>query len=275
MPTKEYYLGQRANRKTLLSFEAKAWFIGSCLFGVIAIAAMLWAAKCQINISRLKQELNTASVYASNTESELSVLRALNPYQYKYSQILESSDALQDLMPGWVVRIYKTPQQLTDLSAMMDMGAFVLDESKFTLASHENYGLDSLGNPLYRLNGLIPATMSGRFQIGVKLSFKNRTSKDKALPNLQSACFARVDVNNKRVIEHKIRYFPGNEDDAVLTGNVMVSKGVHPISALLYCDDGSQYSGDDVQISLTFREPGSNTFKNSSESVFHLYNHTS
>lgn len=71
--------------------------------------------------------------------------------------------------------------------------------------------------------------------LGVKLSFTNKSNRDRALPNQQSTCFARVDVNNKRVIEHKIRYFPGNEDDAVLTGNVMVTMGVHPISALLYC----------------------------------------
>lgn len=272
MPTKEYYAGLKRKRKSSMSSNVSVR-VACGIMAMLTLASAGWSFKSHSDVNKLQQEIAQASKVGAQKDIELSVLRAINPFQYKYSQLLESTASSQDLMPGWVVRIYKTPNKLSDLSSMMDMGAFILDESKFTLASHENYGLESPGNVLYRLNGLIPSSLSGRFQVGVRLSFGDENLRNVGLPNQQSSCFARVDVNNKRVIESKVRHMYGSKEDALLTGNVVVNKGVHPITALLYCEDDSKFTGKDVQISLTFRDPGSNSFKTSAESVFHVYKH--
>ncbi|MDT0595591.1 hypothetical protein [Glaciecola petra] len=270
MPTREYYIGKE-KPKNKLTTSSKSLYILGVIFVVLGVASALFLYKIEMNNQNLQKELNRVEQLNESKESELAILRTLNPYQFKYKQILGSSEIVRDLMPGWIARVYQAPKKISELATMMDMGAFVLDQSKFTLSSHESYGLDTPENALYRLNGLVPASVSGRFQVGMRLAFTLPNVRRAEMETKQASCFARVDVNNKRVIEKKIRFLAGKKEKQLLTGDVMVQEGIHPISALIYCDEDSVYSGQDVQISLTFRDPGSRAFKTSSESVFHLY----
>jgi hypothetical protein len=274
MPTREYYVGRKKTR-CMTKSQLKWYLILSCAITIIGVTSVVVLILTKMDNQQLKHQLSNVEQVNVSKESELAVLRTLNPYQFKYSQILKSADVVRDLMPGWITRVYKAPKHIAELKNMMDMGAFVLDQSKFTLSSHESYGLESPENALYRLNGLVPSTMAGRFQIGVRLTFTLSNVKQADLQTKQASCYTRVDMNNRRVIEQKIKFLPGRKEQELLTGDAMVQQGIHPISVLLYCDEDSIYSGDDVQISLTFRDPGSRSFKTSSESVFHIYKPTS
>ena len=166
MPGQEYYRQSRSERR---EHQRKVRFYSTStmllILALVAVSAFLWlqiSAKGEQFIKAEKLETIVAA-----QEQELTVLRSINPYQYKYAQILSSSEAIQDMLPGWVTRVYPAPEKIGELEAMMDMGAFILDQSKFTLASHKSYGVESPVNALYRLNGVLPTGTSGRYQIGM------------------------------------------------------------------------------------------------------------
>ena len=248
------------------------WFRHLCVALTVALVATAGFA-----LQKSKAHKENAKAFADAIdkikilEDELVVLRAINPYQFNNSQMLEQAAAEGDLLPGWVTRVYTAPKKIEQLSSMLDLGAFVLDQTKFHLATHLSYGLETPENALYRMNGLVPSESAGRYQIGLLFSFDLANMKESAKLTKQASCFARIDVNNKRVIERKIRFVPGKGDSQLFTGSVAVDKGIHPISAIFYCDDKSYFLGENVAVSITFRAPGELAFKKSADSVFHVY----
>lgn len=270
MPTTEYYRygkGQRRSHEGRLQWYSVT--IALLLVTVLVLSAVLWM---QTSSHRSKShKLSALELVLDAQEQELSVLRTINPYQYKYEQILSSKEVTRDMLPGWITRVYPAPNSLAELGSMMDMGAFILDQSKFTLASHESYGVESPVNPLYRLNGVLPSASAGRYQIGMRFAFTGTQSHADTMLSKYASCFTQIVVNNERIVEQRIRLNAGAHNNELITADVVVSKGLHPISVVLYCDSDSFYSGDDVQISMSFREPGAPTFTDSAHSVFHLY----
>lgn len=270
MPTQEYYRQSKSERREKKRQLQLYGIVSMVLAASLIVVVGYLYLQISVRNSQHAELENLGQVVAAQKE-ELAVLRIINPYQYKYAQILSSNEAKQDMLPGWVTRVYPAPEKIGELEGTMDMGAFILDQSKFTLASHESYGLESPDNALYRLNGVLPSETSGRFQIGMHFLFSASSLRGESAISKHASCFARLDVNNKRVIERKIRFNVGRKNNELITGDVMVEKGIHPISVLLYCDEDSYFLGQDVQISMSFREPGSQSFKKSSESIFHLY----
>ena len=270
MTTKQYYREgrgyRRTNKKRLTTLYVGLVGLACVVLSLSGIVFVQWKAQKSSD-----DELTELEALVSAQEKELMVLRGINPYQYKYAQILTSEEASRDMLPGWVTRVYTAPDKIGELGSMMDMGAFILDQSTFTLASHQSYGVESPVNPLYRMNGVLPSNNAGRFQIGMRFSFLHEYSGNEAVMSRYVSCFARLDVNNKRVIEKRIKFNVTKKSNELVTGDVMVERGIHPISAVLYCDDDSSVTGSNVQISMTFREPGAQSFRKSGDSVFHLY----
>ncbi len=242
-------------------------FIVSLIASVTAFSALYFSKQTD----ELKTQVKDKQRLIAIKEAELSVLRALNPFDFEYQQIIESHKVLKDMMPGWVARIYQTPARIEDIDYIMDIGSFLIDESKFTLSAHENYGIDSLPNALYRLNGLLPTTMPGRYQIGVEFDFSMPSSNVHPGVGKGVFCFTSVSVNDQNAIEARVKFRPGQKETKLLTGDLNVSQGIHPISVLLYCENNEQLDSDRIKVSLIFREPGSSSFRSSSESVFHIY----
>ena len=270
MSNRTYYNDSRGYKRSKRS--SVNWISVSLVIMVFVTAGLLGVTLKQWkNQNHQVEEKEELEALVSAQEKELMVLRGINPYQYKYSQILTSNDTTRDMLPGWVTRVYTAPDNLSELGTKMDMGAFILDQSTFTLASHKSYGVESPVNPLYRLNGVLPSGNAGRFQIGVRFTFADTLAGSEPVYSHYVSCYARLDVNNKRVIERRIKFNISKKNNELVTGDVMVEQGIHPISAILYCDDDSTVSGQDVQISMTFREPGAHSFRKSGDSVFHLY----
>jgi hypothetical protein len=155
---------------------------------------------------------------------------------------------------------------------MNDLGSFVMNETRFSLSSHKRYGIPQPSKSMYRLNGLFPSYKSGRLQVGVEFYLANNNNEqEKDNMSKICSCYARIDINNKRVIDKKLHMVTRYDNETVLTGEVELEKGVFPISALLYCDEKSDFSGDEVQVSISFRNPGQHSLSTNRYSIFHIY----
>ena len=153
---------------------------------------------------------------------------------------------------------------------MLDIGSFVLDQTKFTLASHQSYGLDTVGNVLYRMNALLPSQKAGRFQVGIEFSYSGDNSHTSSLNQQNLSCFTQLSINDKRIIDATIRFSASDNVEKLITGDAHIEQGLHPINATIYCDDSSKINGESIHISLNYRSPGENQFRKSRSAVFYI-----
>lgn len=205
-------------------------------------------------------------------EEELRILRTLNPYQVPSNEVLAKAVEQVDLFPGWIARVYPLPKQRENIALMNDLGSFVLNETKFSLSSHNHYGIPQLNKGMYRLNGLYPNKVTGRLQVAIELYL----ASDKSEGNYENAskicsCYVRIDMNGKRVIDKKIHMVTRFQDEQMIMGDVQLKKGLHPISATLYCDESSDFSGEQVKVAISFRGANQPSLSSSRHSIFHIY----
>ncbi|WP_286263028.1 hypothetical protein [Thalassotalea atypica] len=205
-------------------------------------------------------------------EEELSILRTLNPYHVGSNEILAKAVENIDLFPGWITRVYPVPDgNKIDLSAS-DLGSFVLNETRFSLLSHRRYGIAQPSVSMYRLNGLFPSRTNGRLQVGVEFFL---TSNSEALMEEKmsqiASCYARIDINQKRVIDKRLHLVTKYSHEQVIIGEVELNKGLFPISAMIYCDEKSDFNGEEVEVSISFRNSGQYNLSTSRNSIFHIY----
>ena len=237
------------------------------IVGLIFLSLTLWQGK-----SDLHKALMEKSVVVNTYEQELSILRTLNPYHVGSSQVLQEAVNNIDLFPGWITRVYPLPDSHEKAMYMMDLGSFVMNETRFSLSSHQRYGIPKPNKSMYRMNGLMPSQRKGRHQIGVEFYINDRklvVAKDKAGIG---SCYARVDINQKRVIEKHLRIFSRYNTEQMLTGEVELNKGLFPISAVFYCDKKSDFNGADVEVAISFRQPNQSSLSVERNSIFHIYN---
>lgn len=224
------------------------------------------------NSSKLQDAMLNQEILVGKFEQELAILRTLNPYHVESNEIIATAVENVDLFPGWVARVYPIPEGSNNIRLMNDLGSFVMNETRFSLSSHKSYGIPQPSKSMYRLNGLFPSYKKGRLQVGVEFYVADKDNENSANDtNKVCSCYARIEINNKRVIDKRIRMYTRYEEEAVLTGEVELSKGVFPISAMLYCDEKSDFSGEDVQVSISFRNPGQHSLSASRYSIFHIY----
>ncbi len=232
------------------------------------VAFWQWDKSTELN----KQLAATQNEIQHNNE-ELSILRTLNPYHVGSNEVLKQAVAKADLFPGWIARVYPIPKTLEKAPYMQDVGSFVLHETRFSLSSHKSYGIAQPSKSMYRMNGLFPNHKKGRLQVGVEFYLTNsKMGKNKGELTKICSCYARIDINKKRVIDSRLHLVSRYEADQVLTGDVELNKGLFPISAMFYCDEKSDFNGEDVEVSISFRNSEQYNLTTSRYSVFHIYN---
>ncbi|GHG03401.1 hypothetical protein [Thalassotalea marina] len=205
-------------------------------------------------------------------ETELSWLRAINPYQGSYEKIEELAVKNNNLFPGWVTRVYPVPEHPNLMQLEQDVGTFVLNETKFSLASHKRYGITEQNKSMYLLNGLLPSMKKGRHQIAVKFTVsKHADIKNERGVRKMGSCYSKFYVNQKRVIDKRINLVGDDNGDALHIGEVNLELGVYPVSGMIYCDKKSDYNDDEIDISIMFREPSEQVLSASRYNVFHVY----
>ncbi len=237
------------------------------LIGCFFIIAYLW----QQSVTQ-KEEISSQELLIIKFEQELGILRTLNPYRVDSNEILAKAVESIDLYPGWIARVYPIPEQPNSVDLMKDLGSFVMNETRFSMSSHKRYGIPQLNKSMYRLNGLYPNHKSGRLQVAVELYLAGLGKKDtgNSISKICS-CYVRIDINEKRVIDKKIHMVTRYEDERMISGDIELPIGLYPISAMLYCDENSDFSGEDIQVSISFRNSSEYHLTTSRHSIFHIY----
>lgn len=230
-----------------------------------AISVLLWKKS-----TALESQLNNKVSLLTQANEELSILRTLNPYHVGSNEVLKQAVINTDLFPGWITRVYPLPENKEKAAYMSDVGSFVLNETRFSMSSHKSYGISRPAKSMYRLSGLFPSRKKGRLQVGIEFYLKNTQNDNNSMSKICS-CYARLEMNNKRVIDRKLNLISRYETEQVITGEIELQKGLYPINAMIYCDERSDYNGEDVEVSISFRNPEQHSLTTSRYSIFHIY----
>lgn len=241
------------------------------VYAFTIVAAIIIFLNQRVALKATQSQIAQLQQMKTKAFEELEILRTLNPHQVSTSQLITKAVEQKNLYPGWVTRVYEIPSNIDQLYSMMDTGSFVMDETLFTLTSHTQYGINHPTQALYRLNALYPSYLKGRYQIGVEFNLKDTYIKQEMNNASFADCYARIEIDNKRVIDSKMRFIGKNKPKKVVTGEVNLDVGIFPISAIMYCDEKSEIKSEDILISLSFRSPTEFTHTNSRNSVFHIY----
>lgn len=262
----------RKDRYSYASAERKEKWIKVVII-FLALVICFGIIGVQWKLSKQQQKSADAQqLMISKFEEELRILRTLNPYQVPSNEVLAKAVEQVDLFPGWIARVYPLPNKRENIALMSDLGSFVLNESKFSLSSHNYYGIPQLNKGMYRLNGLYPNKKSGRLQVAVELYLSSNKGESKYDSASQiCSCYVRIDINEKRVIDKKIHMVTRFQDEQMIMGDVQLTKGLHPISAMLYCDENSDFSGEQVKVAISFRGANQPSLTPSRHSIFHIY----
>lgn len=243
------------------------WIVVVILLIAACAFALLQFKKSEQLSEKIVQHVDMLTQY----EEELSILRTLNPYHVGSNEVLAKAVENIDLLPGWVTRVYPVPKHNKALASGSDLGSFILNETRFSLSSHKSYGIPQPSKSMYRLNGIFPSHKSGRLQVGVEFYLTNNKGRNEDAGSQIASCYARIDINQKRVIDKKLHLVTKSNHEQVLTGEIEMAKGLFPISAMLYCDEKSDFNGDNVEVSISFRNPGQYNLSTERNSVFHIY----
>ena len=73
----------------------------SILLTISALVSAVFIAMQSAKINKIQLELNDAKQKLTANSNELSVLRAISPYEYDYKQLLTKITELDNLSPGW------------------------------------------------------------------------------------------------------------------------------------------------------------------------------
>lgn len=264
-----YYRKERYSRRTTSFTESliKVTILAVFTLAIGGIAAMQWKKAKTLNA-----QLDDKTILLAKAENELEILRTLNPYHVGSNEVLAQAVNKADLFPGWITRVYPLPSNAKQAALSDDVGSFVMNETRFSLSSHKSYGISQPSKSMYRLNGLFPSRKKGRLQVGVEFYVKNQSiNLGSDTMSKISSCYARIDMNNKRVIDKKIHLMTRFESEQVLTGSLELNKGIYPISAMLYCDKKSELNGSDVEVSISFRTSEQHNLATSRYDIFHIY----
>lgn len=258
-------------RRRTKSSRSLIYGIFTCLV-VTTMGLFLANVHQRLQINKLTDLVIDLNIQNETNQDELVILRTLSPYQVATTEIIDNAVQNMDLYPGWITRVYPLPDDINDIHTMMDVGSFVLDETFFSLTSHQQHGISHSERALYRLNGLYPSYRSGRHQVGVQVTFTNdKVSTQSAL--FESAnCHLRMEVKDKVIIDTKIRLDSDKNKGKTTMGELLLDKEIVPISTLFFCDKSSNLSSEDIRIAISFRSPGQYSLQSSRNSIYHIYN---
>ena len=242
-------------------------------FMSIFLITMLSGGIVYIKQKQFAAELEGKKLLIEKYTDELAWLRTINPIKGDYIDLKNTVVKTSSLYPGWVTRVYPIPESVDSLLYSNDVGTFILNESKFSMASHQHHGITQQNKSMYILNALLPSRVDGRHQVGIKLELNEETDRknSKGMTKMAS-CYSQLFVNQKRIINKKINMFGGYSTGSLHTGEVNLQKGLYPISAKIYCDKNSDFTDRDLEVSIMFRNPEQQSFQDSRFNVFHIYN---
>lgn len=205
-------------------------------------------------------------------QEELAWLRTINPYKGDYRQLEQKALQHNNLFPGWITRVYPAPDSIDTASTLNDVGTFVLNETRFSLTSHHRYGIAEPRKSMYLLSGLLPNKVKGRHQVGIKINIAKDTEQRNAKGMSRiGSCYSRFFINQKRVIDTRISFLGNSASNGIHTGEVTLDKGIYPVSAMIFCDQDSDFNDDEIEISILFRNPTQNALTENRHRVFHIY----
>lgn len=251
------------------SKKGKVYFLLSLLILLPLIAVISVMSLKKIN--SLTSMNDKSSALIATYKKELNILRTINPYKAASNKIVQAAINNSDVFPGWVTRVYPRQEKQTNFAHQRDYGSFVMNETQFTLASHHNYGIKQPTKSVYRLSGLLPSYVKGRHQIGIEFNLIDSHESNRNEKRKSASCFAKIEVNHKKVIDEKLSMVSRFQTSHLVTGEVELGQGLYPIDAIIYCDNKSNFSDEDVEVSFSFRDPIQNSLARNTNAIFHIY----
>lgn len=225
--------------------------VGGTAFGLAAMAYIVsgFAAESSKNFDRAMDRLSVI-------ERRQDVVTSMPVLVSERSKTEIKAKIDDNMRPGWIARVLVPPTDYPFELPENDIGAFVLDEVRFNLSAHEGHGIFQPRSAAYRLRALYRAEAKGCYQFGIKVQMR-RFEANNALQ--MRICKFRIYVGTKEIIEKTIKLSPQNPRKFV-SGLVDLDTGIYPIDIEVFCDLGSNQTGEDVTLSITTREPGSSIF---------------
>lgn len=224
----------------------------------------------QVKLSN-KTESYLAVVESKNLlKKENLIFRSMSPIKFSVPDLIKKAAVDQLLVPGWVTRVYSTGMKDSDLSVSLDLGSFIMNEIRFTLTSHKNYGIENPDIALYQMNGLYASNVAGKHQIAINSQQLLHITEKQRQVFFSSDCHVKVLINEKIVIDKPVR-LSSYSLKQVTTGQIELAQGIFPISSKFYCDKLQGRNNTGPKFTVNFRSPDEYSFKNQGLSVYHIY----
>jgi len=263
----EYKQNNSFNKKRIQKNFKGYFFITLVLLFFVFLFLLIQVVK----VSSKTKSYQVAVKRIDLLEQENTIFRAVTPIKSSVPEIIKQAEINKLLVPGWVTRVYNTGMKDSELSAALDLGSFIMNEIRFNLTTHKNYGIDNPDKALYQMNGLYASKIAGNHQIAVnsQISLRNINSLKKEYTAAE--CRVSVKINHKIVLNKHIRLSSDLTHKQVVTGQIELAKGVFPISSKFYCDKVTGANNQGPLFSINFRSPDEFSFKNQGLSVYHIY----
>ena len=241
----------------------------------ITLALLLFVSLFLI-IQTVKVESKTKSYQVAIKKIDLlkqenTIFRTVTPIKSSVPEIIKQAKINKLLVPGWVTRVYNTGMKDSELSASLDLGSFIMNEIRFTLATHKNYGIDNPDKALYQMNGLYVSNVAGSHQVAVNTEILLRNVNNIKKEYTAAECRISVKINHKSILDKHVRLSSDLTHKQVVTGQIELEKGIFPISSKFYCHKVKGINNHGPMFSINFRSPDEFSFKNQGLSVYHIY----
>jgi len=263
----EYKQNTSSNKKRVQKNFKGYFFITLILLFFVFLFLLIQMVKVSNETRNHQAAIRTIGLL----EQENTIFRAVTPIKSSVPEIIKQAEVNKLLVPGWVTRVYNTGMKDSELSAALDLGSFIMNEMRFTLSTHKNYGIDNPDKALYQMNGLYASNIAGNHQVAVNSQIALRNINDIKKAYTAAECHISVKINHKTILDKYIRLSSDLTHKQVVTGQIELEKGVFPISSKFYCDKIKGINNHGPLFSINFRSPDEFSFKNQGLSVFHIY----
>jgi hypothetical protein len=260
----EYY----DRRKPKNNLNYKPYLFGALLIILLLIFFIIFQ---KIKLINKDNDYQSITKSMSILRQENAIFRTINPIKSSVPEIIKQAAVKKTLVPGWVTRVYSNNMKNNELSASMDLGSFVMNETNFSLTTHKNYGIENLNNPLYQMNGLYASNEAGMHQISINSQLISEKSEDRYPIPIVSDCKVTIRINNKTIINHLIKLSSNSVTKRVITGQIELKQGVFPISSKIYCDKTPSVKESSNTFNINFRGPSQFSLSNRGLSVYHVF----
>lgn len=222
-------------------------------------------------VDNLSEAVGSNLDIISNYEQELAILRTFNPHRSEVNDLIDLAVQNDDILPGWIARVYHLPSSITSINEKNDLGSFVMNGAQFNLGSHKMHGIQQPSKSMYRLNGLLPTQFPGRHQLGVEFNFLYDDNDVRNNVKKVGLCFVQVHIQNNIVINERVVMSSRTETSKLVTGELELGRGVFPIDAVIYCDEKSDFYSRNVEVSFSFRNPHQHRLTKNNDVVHYIH----